>query len=155
MEEVRLRPMMAADLDAVVALEEASYAVPWSAATFTTLMERADAITLVAESASGVAAYAAFWSVGYQGELGNVAVAPAWRRRGLAGRLLQAVLEQAAERGVSEVFLEVRPSNVGAQRLYERCGFQVTGRRRHYYRRPVEDALVMRRDLDAAPPSTD
>jgi len=155
MDGVRLRPMECADLDAVVRLEAASYAVPWSAATFRALLERGDALALVAVRGAEVVGYAVFWAVGDQGELGNVAVAGTWRRRGLAGRLLTAVLERAAEMGVGEVFLEVRPSNLGARKLYERFGFQLAGRRRQYYRRPVEDALVMRRTLAAAPPGTD
>jgi ribosomal-protein-alanine N-acetyltransferase len=79
-----------------------------------------------------------------QGELGNIAVDPAFRRRGLARRLIALVLERAAARGVRELFLEVRPSNTGARQLYESFGFAHVGQRRNYYQEPVEDAVVMR-----------
>ena len=67
---------------------------------------------------------------------------------------MKAVLTRAADRGVREVFLEVRVSNVGAQKLYHRYGFEEVGRRRNYYLEPVEDALVMRRELTALPVAT-
>jgi len=94
--------------------------------------------------ADQLVAYAVFWQVLDQGELGNVAVDPAWRRRGMARRLIRAVMERAAARGVRELFLEVRPSNMGARQLYESFGFRRVGQRRNYYQKPVEDAVVMR-----------
>jgi ribosomal-protein-alanine N-acetyltransferase len=94
-----------------------------------------------------VVGYAAFWCVIDQGELGNVAVSSDWRGYGLGARLVADVIERAARRGVREVFLEVRPTNLVARRLYERFGFVTVGRRRNYYQQPVEDALVLRRPV--------
>jgi len=73
----------------------------------------------------------------------NVAVRPEFRRQGLAARLLDAVLRQGQRGGARIAFLEVRAGNAAAQGLYRRCGFQVTGHRRGYYRQPVDDALLM------------
>jgi ribosomal-protein-alanine acetyltransferase len=81
----------------------------------------------------------------------NVAVRPEFRRQGLAARLLEAVLTQGRRSGAKIAFLEVRAGNVAAQGLYRRCGFQVTGRRRRYYREPAEDALLMSLLMETSP----
>jgi ribosomal-protein-alanine N-acetyltransferase len=143
---VEIRPM-AEDLSRIVEIENESYSVPWSPATFRGLLRRRDADTVVAIADGMIVGYAAFWCVLDQGELGNVAVTTAWRGRGIAGLLIEEVLRRADRRGVREVFLEVRPTNATARQLYERFGFVQVGRRRNYYQRPVEDALVMRRPV--------
>ena len=97
-----------------------------------------------------VAGYVAAFSVGEDGEILNVAVGPPYRGRGLAGQMLDAVLIELAARGVRSAFLEVRESNRAARALYASRGFAEIGRRRDYYRRPVEDALVLRRALEVA-----
>lgn len=147
-DQVALRDMTAEDIDAVVTIERASYSVPWSEATFRGLLRRRDAELVVAQAGREVAGYAAFWCVVDQGELGNVAVAEAWRGRGLGALLVADVVRRAARRGIRELFLEVRPSNTVARSLYERFGFAPAGRRRNYYQEPVEDALVLRRPVD-------
>jgi ribosomal-protein-alanine N-acetyltransferase len=146
-DNVVLRDMIAADLATVVAIEDASYSVPWSESTFRGLLRRRDAEMVVAVVGDVVIGYAAFWCVVDQGELGNVAVSAQWRGRGLGARLVEEVVGRAARRGIVEVFLEVRPTNTVARRLYERLGFVAVGRRRNYYQRPVEDALVLRRPV--------
>lgn len=81
------------------------------------------------------------------GEILNLAVDPPYRRSGIARALLEAGLVILVRRQVEEVFLEVRVSNEAAQSLYRDAGFLPVGRRRSYYRNPVEDALVLRRGL--------
>ena len=149
--EILIRRMRSADLPRVMEIELMCFTMPWSEATFRGLLRRNDADLLIAEHAGDIAGYAAFWAVLDQGELGNVSVAPGWRRRGIGQRLVNAVLARAADRGVREVFLEVRVSNLGAQKLYHRYGFEEVGRRRNYYLEPVEDALVMRREVAVMP----
>lgn len=149
-DHVVVRDMAAADLAAVVAIEAESYSVPWSESTFRGLLRRRDAEMVVAVAGDVVIGYAAFWCVVDQGELGNVAVSSAWRGLGLGARLVEEVIRRAARRGIVEVFLEVRPTNTVARRLYERLGFAAVGRRRNYYQQPVEDALVLRRPVRLA-----
>jgi [ribosomal protein S18]-alanine N-acetyltransferase len=149
--DVKVRDMTHDDIDDVVALENACYTVPWSEATFRGLLRRRDADMIVLHSGSEIVGYAAFWAVLDQGELGNVAIAARWRGRGLGAQLVAEIIRRAARRGVREVFLEVRPLNDAARKLYERFGFAMVGRRRNYYQEPVEDALVMRRPIH--PPS--
>lgn len=85
-------------------------------------------------------------------EILNLAVEPAERRRGVAGRLLEAALERGRARGVKRIFLEVRASNAGAIAFYEHGGFVRTGRRPQYYTEPLEDAWVLSRKLVEASP---
>jgi len=75
--------------------------------------------------------------------INNVAVRPEFHRRGIAAQLLTAALREGRRNGARLAFLEVRAGNAAAQGLYQRCGFQVAGRRKRYYNQPVEDALLM------------
>lgn len=160
-EEIRVRPMEASDLDRVLEIERASFTMPWTESTFLGLLHRRDAHLFVAEasgteasgteasgSASPVVGYAVLWVVVDQAELGDIAVELGWRGRGLGRLLLETVLARARREGVRELFLEVRPSNDGARRLYEGYGFEEVGRRRDYYSEPREDALVLRRTME-------
>ncbi len=149
MSTARIRAMRSDDLPRVMEVEREAYTMPWTEATFRGLLRRRDADLFVAEIEGEIAGYAVFWAVLDQGELGNVASAPDFRRRGVARALIDAVLERAAERGVREVFLEVRISNDGARRLYESYGFVEVGRRRNYYMEPLEDALVMKKQVES------
>ncbi len=143
----RIRPLRPDDLSGVMEIENVSFSTPWKESTFRGLMVREDTDLLVAEQEGRVLGYAACWSVVDQAELGNVAVAPEARRAGVGRALVQAVSDAVRERGAAEVFLEVRVSNLDAQRLYRDLGFEVVGRRTSYYTRPLEDALVMRRRI--------
>jgi ribosomal-protein-alanine N-acetyltransferase len=110
---------------------------------------------LVAEQADGIIGYLIAREAAGTGEILNLAVDPAWRRQGIAQALLDAGLVALKRRGTSEVYLEVRVSNHAAQSLYRRAGFSEVGRRRAYYRNPVEDALVLRRTRDQSENATD
>ena len=90
-----------------------------------------------------IVGYGVLWCILDQGELANIAVAREARGRGLGGRLLAYFMDVARRRGVRRLFLEVRESNVVALRLYSSRGFDQIGRRRDYYERPTEDALVL------------
>lgn len=145
----RLRPAGTADLDAVVAIERASFADPWSRASFAEALAGGRVRFDVAAADDGtVAGYAIAWFVADEGEVANLAVVPAQRRAGIAAALLEGVLAAARAEGVRTMHLEVRESNAAAKALYARFGFREAGRRRGYYRQPVEDALVLRCTLD-------
>lgn len=145
---IRLRRMRREDLPAVSDIERASFPTPWSEATFRGLLGRANAALLVAESPNGeLLGHAALWTAGPEAELGDLAVRPEARGRGVGRTLLRAALEEAERRRARTIFLEVRESNAPARGLYEAAGFAVVDRRAGYYDRPREDALVMRRSL--------
>lgn len=148
MSDVAIRPVRPEDLPRIMEIERASYTAPWPEASFRGLLRRPDASILIAELDGQIVGYAACWAVYEQGELGNIAVAPEYRGRGIAKRLMDAVIEDMRERGVRELFLEVRVTNEVARRLYERYGFEEIGWRPDYYTAPVEDAIVMRKRLE-------
>lgn len=81
-----------------------------------------------------------------EGEILNLAVSPAGRRHGLGRALVEQAVATLRERGVGQIYLEVRESNAPARALYAARGFKEVGRRKQYYRRPVEDAIVLRLD---------
>ena len=87
--------------------------------------------------------YAGFQIVLDEGHIVNVAVAPAWRRQGVATALIERIFERARALGLTCLMLEVRVGNTAAQCLYRRFGFEVVGRRKDYYTDPREDALLM------------
>jgi len=144
---VTIRTMTADDVEAAARIEIDSYTMPWSDDTFRTLLRRPDTTLLVAAFEDRVIGHAIGWHTLDQGELGNVDVDAAWRRNGLATRLVMEFLRRQLRLGIHDVFLEVRRSNEAARALYVRLGFVEVGVRRRYYVRPVEDALVMRRTL--------
>jgi [ribosomal protein S18]-alanine N-acetyltransferase len=101
---------------------------------------------LVGESVDKIAGYVVALDAADEGEILNLAVAPAGRRHGLGRALVEHVLDELASRGARQVYLEVRESNGPARALYAAQGFKEVGRRKQYYRRPVEDAIVLRLD---------
>jgi [ribosomal protein S18]-alanine N-acetyltransferase len=145
----RIRAATSADLAAVAEIERASFPNPWSVEAFRAHL--AD-VFLVAESPAGIAGYVVAWSVGPEAEILNVAVAPSDRGRGTGRVLLGAAVRELDRAGARRAFLEVRLSNAPARRLYERAGFVEVGRRRAYYDRPREDALILACDLPVAAP---
>lgn len=141
--------MKVTDLVAVSAIEREAFSTPWSRQAFRSLMGRADSELWVVEAPLGqIAGYAVVWCIGDYGELANLAVRADVRGKGVGAALLDHVLDRARQRGVHEMFLEVRASNRGAVALYESRGFRQVAVRKRYYRAPEEDARVFRRSLD-------
>ncbi len=143
----------AEQIEAIAAIERACFSDPWSAESFTSLCEQgAPWIFLSARMDREICGYAVASAVCDEGEIANIAVAPAWQRQGVGTMLLIATLRELMLQGAESVYLEVRASNTAARRLYERRGFEVTGIRRGYYTLPREDAIVMRRALPPLSP---
>jgi ribosomal-protein-alanine N-acetyltransferase len=143
-----IRRATAADLADVAAMERVCYPDPWSPSAFASLPDNPRVFFAVArDEENRLTGYAIAWHVMDEGELANLAVAPDARRKGIASSLLDAVLDDAAKRGTTEIFLEVRTSNAAARALYSARGFDEVGRRKAYYRLPVEDALILKKDV--------
>ena len=140
----RIRPAVPADAKALLAIERRTFTDPWTEASFQEALMSAWTFVLVAETGRGTVGYLIGREVAGTGEVLNLAVAPEFRRRGIAGALLEAGLAAFRRRKVDEVFLEVRESMGSAQALYLSRGFRAVGQRAAYYRNPKEDALVLR-----------
>ena len=145
----RIRPARRADVGDVAAIERVAFSDPWFAGDFAECVG-AGVPFLVAEEHGTVAGYVIGHFAADEGEILNLGVAPAHRRKGIGRALVERMLATLRARGVRIVFLEVRESNTSARRLYEALGFREVARRARYYRRPVEDAVVLRA-ADAAP----
>jgi ribosomal-protein-alanine N-acetyltransferase len=146
--EVHVRPMMEADLAEVAAIEQGSYAFPWNESIFRDCLRVG--YTCRALDLDGKIIGYGVMSVGAgEAHVLNVCVLHDFRNVGFGRRLLEHLLERAGAAGVNEAFLEVRPSNLSAIRLYQRLGFEQIGVRRGYYQAPEgrEDAIVLKLDL--------
>src|SRR3989442_1539873 len=142
----RIRPARAADIAAVAAIEQEVFADPWSANDFQECVA-GGVLFSVATACAAVAGYVVAHHAADEGEILNLAVTPLHRRRGLGRALVRHVLGRLARRMVKIVFLEARQSNTAARRLYESLGVVRVGRRPGYYRRPLEDAVILRATL--------
>jgi ribosomal-protein-alanine N-acetyltransferase len=139
-----VRPMTAADLGAVQAIEFENPS-PWSAGQLASELEQEGGWQFVAESgASGlVCGFACGRSCAGEAELLKIAVALGYRRQGIAGQLMAHTLRYLGKQGASRCFLELRAGNLPALALYERVGFCRVGLRKNYYTSPPEDAILM------------
>jgi len=146
--------MTEADLTRVLEIEEASYQFPWSEGIFGDCMRIGYACRVI-ELESTVVGYAILSAAAGEAHLLNLCIEPPYRGAGLAGVLLDDVIANAGDLGANSLYLEVRPSNAFARRLYRGRGFREIGVRRHYYpaHEGREDALVLTRTLSGAPRS--
>ncbi|MDF3021817.1 MAG: ribosomal-protein-alanine N-acetyltransferase [Steroidobacteraceae bacterium] len=146
--EVHIRPMMEIDLVDVAAIEQGSYAFPWSENIFRDCL-RVGYTCRALDLSGQIIGYGVMSLGAGEAHVLNVCVREEYRSLGFGRRLLEHLLERAQTSGVSEAFLEVRPSNLAAIRLYQRLGFEQIGIRRGYYQAPDgrEDAIVLKREL--------
>jgi ribosomal-protein-alanine N-acetyltransferase len=145
---VEVRPMHEFDVPMVVAVERAGYQFPWSEGIFRDCL-RVGYVCRVIECSGDIAGYGIMSMGAGEAHILNVCIREEYRCRGFARKLLQYLLERARAAGMSEAFLEVRPSNTVASRLYLSLGFEQVGIRRGYYQSTAgrEDACVLRRVL--------
>lgn len=132
-------------LEALARLEALCFSSPWSQNALREELSNPQAVFLVAEEGGQVAGYAGMHDILGEGYIANVAVFPAFRRKGIGARLMEAFIAYARQNALSLLTLEVRESNLTAIRLYTRFGFCLEGRRRRFYQDPTEDALIYTR----------
>ena len=135
------------DIETVSDMESKFFGQPWSAASIATYMEKGNTIFLVAKHEEKIAGYAAVMCVLDEGNLVSIAVDEKYRKLGIASELLDIVYEEAKERGVTSINLEVRQSNTPAIKLYEKEKFEQVGQRKNFYKKPEEDALLFLKKL--------
>ncbi len=144
--EITLTPMTEAHVHAVAALEQQCFSDPWSENSVRGELDNPLSLWLVAQDGERLVGYAGSQTVLDEADVMNVAVDPAYRRQGIALRLLTGLQAALAAQGVHSLTLEVRASNAPAIALYERLGYFQAGRRPHYYFKPKEDALILRKE---------
>ena len=147
---VKFRAMMPADVPAVGAVERASYTFPWSEGIFRDCL-RVGYLCRVAEMDGGIVAYGVVAMGAGEAHILNLCVRGDMRGRSVGRQMLLLLLERARQAGMTDVFLEVRPSNLFAIALYQSVGFVQVGLRKGYYQAEQgrEDALVLKLDLNA------
>ncbi|MEA4889680.1 MAG: ribosomal protein S18-alanine N-acetyltransferase [Clostridiaceae bacterium] len=140
-----VRPATADDAAELAEIEQACFAIPWS---FESLQHDLSAnpaahYWVIAAANGRLAGYAAYWQVMDEAQITNIAVLPAYRRRGFGRRLMRQMMMQAASDHLTHMVLEVRQSNQAARSLYESEGFLPVGLRRGYYADNGESAITM------------
>ena len=148
---ITIRPMQPQDMQQVVAVDQASFSLPWPATAYHyELYDHPLSFLLVAEaqapdssSAPSIVGVVVVWLILGEAHIATIAVHPDYRGQGIARKLIAAALKDAIQKESYEATLEVRAQNFIAQKLYLRFGFQIVGRRPRYYRDNNEDALIM------------
>jgi [ribosomal protein S18]-alanine N-acetyltransferase len=135
--------MVPADLDEVMAIERTSFRYPWSSNFFLEELQVVCARSIVAQVNDKIVGYVLFWLLPEEIDIHNIAVHTDFRRQRVGQTLLQQVVEQARSRNSARVTLEVRVSNIAAQKLYDSVGFVSQGLRKGYYSNDGEDAVIM------------
>ncbi|HYR93179.1 MAG TPA: ribosomal protein S18-alanine N-acetyltransferase [Methylomirabilota bacterium] len=141
---VVIEDMRLEDVPAVQLVENASFPIPWPANAFRhELTQNKNAHYLVAKEGDHIVGYAGLWLSLDEAHITTFAVLPEYRRRKIGERMLLSIFERAERLGAEWLTLEVRASNLPAQRLYEKYGFRPAGIRRRYYSDNNEDAIIM------------
>ncbi len=144
---MEILPMTADDVHEIAEIEQQCFSDPWSENAFLNELANPLAHYIVAKDNGRCVGYCGYWSVAGEGDITNVAVAPEYRRTGIGSMLIKRMIECAVEECLSLLTLEVRHSNIAAQRLYSGYGFEKVGERTDYYQNPRENAWIMTKNL--------
>jgi len=144
MEKYEFRYMTVKDIEEVYIIESISFPTPWSKEAFyNELTQNHFATYIVIEHEGHLVGYCGVWIVVDEAHITNIAVLPQFRGYKLGENLLRRIMQEAKSRGAATMTLEVRVSNLIAQNLYKKLGFQDGAIRKRYYTDNQEDALVM------------
>lgn len=142
--------MVEEDLPSVIEIENISYPNPWQLSSFKGEIENrpiSNPYVIVYRPLEKIIGYILYWHIRNEVQISNIAISPDYRQLGVGEGVLRKVLLEMRQKGAEFVFLEVRPSNLAARRLYEKLGFTILGLRKGYYRSPSEDAIIMGKSL--------
>ena len=139
-----IREMNLQDVPAVARIEKQCFSLPWSEQSLTDSVVREDTLFLVCEDEQNVVGYIGMYISFDEGDITNVAVDSACRKKGYGESLVSKAIELAKEKKIEMIMLEVRVSNAPAISLYKKMGFEELGIRKNFYEHPVEDALIMK-----------
>lgn len=140
--EIRLATIE--DAHAIYEIEQQSFSVPWRLeSVLAELEDAANKLYMVICEENHIVGYAGAWLVYDEGQITNIAVLPSARGKGYGSKLTKQLIDECFSRGMHEIFLEVRISNLAALAMYRNLGFSVKGIRKEYYSEPTEDAYIM------------
>lgn len=141
---LEILPMTKEHIEAVLHIEESCFAIPWTKAAFEREMTQNQfAIYRIAVLDEKIIGYAGMWHIVTEGHITNVAVLPEYRRQGIGNALIEEMIAIAEQKEMIGITLEVRISNIAAQKLYTKYGFRPEGFRKNYYEDTKEDAIIM------------
>ena len=136
---VTLREALRSDIEGIYQIETACFSTPWSKEALLDDLEAED---------GKIIGYAGSWLVLDEGQITNIAIHPEHRRAGYGSKMTRKLTQMLRKQGMKHIFLEVRVSNIAAQAMYRRLGFTAVGVRKQFYSDPVEDGLIMRKEME-------
>jgi len=145
--EYEIRQMLETDIPAVMKIENEIYATPWCEEMFRQEIVTGFAFVLIEKTQNMIAGYICGLLLVDEFNITNISVSKTFQKNGLGDFLLKFIVERLFSHHCYHFFLEVRESNLPAQKLYARNGFKVVGKRKKYYNLPSEDALIMQLDF--------
>jgi len=142
MSEITLRPATVDDAALLAEMEKQCFSDPWDVYAFENILRNPAALFIIAEEDGLAVGYSGMTVVMDECDIINIAVIESHRRRGIGRKMVSSVLDVCKKHSVANVYLEHRESNTPAAALYESFGFVPYGRRKKYYKAPVEDAIL-------------
>ena len=143
---IEILEMTAAHTWQIAELEKVCFRDPWSENSIASELGNRLSLWLVAVDGDRVVGYVGSQSVLGETDMMNIAVAPDYRRQGIAEKLVTELISGLRQKGNHSLMLEVRVSNTSARQLYDKLGFEQVGLRKNYYRNPKEDAMILRKE---------
>lgn len=144
MNDVIIREMTSDDIDGVLYVEREVFTTPWTREAFEIEINKNElARYIVAEKEGKIIGYGGLWLILDEGHITNIAVYPTYRGQGIGNEIVEKLIHICEQRGIYNITLEVRKSNLIAQSLYKKYGFIDCGVRRGYYSDTNEDAVIM------------
>ncbi len=131
------------DIKDIARLDAECFSVPWSEGSFLADVKNPLAHYVLAKINGELCGYCGIYKVLDEGQITNIAVKEKFRHQGIAGKILENIIEYAKENKIISISLEVRESNIAAISLYKKYGFKKVGCRKNYYHRPTEAAVLM------------
>lgn len=136
------------DTARIAEIERAVFSDSWSESGIDETMNQKASRVYVGVEGNEIIGYVITYTVLDEGEVARIAVSPDFRRQGVAEMLLDKVISDGKQSGVGMWYLEVRESNIAAQKLYKKKGFVETGIRKDFYEKPKENAVLMNKSLE-------
>ncbi|MDW5298783.1 MAG: ribosomal protein S18-alanine N-acetyltransferase [Sedimentibacter sp.] len=147
MERVLIRNMKSDDIGQIIEIEKKCFSLPWSRESFEGELKNEHAYYECAEENKNIVGYMGMWKILDECHITNVAVLPEYRNRGIASMLIDKMIGVCKCSEIKNMTLEVRESNTTAINLYKKFGFFSVGKRPNYYQLPLEDAIIMWKNI--------